>query len=826
MIHSASARAAPSTTGSMHYRLPPLLVALGLGLLAIHLWIARPTLASILPASVYEYEVQLGFEGFGGNVRLAMFLPADDERQSVLEEHLESGGLAFGERSTPAGRLGEWEGEPPQGSRTVRYSAQVTTRPVRYEIPPGLGFGASGSEALRRYLDETEAIPYRHRAFRELWSRIRPGQSADLSRTLRAIFDYTHDKLESAPFKGYTDALTALRLGQASCNGKSRVFVALARLNGIPARLVGGVILESGVKRTSHQWVEAYVGGHWVPFDPLNGHFAEIPARYLRLYQGDEFLFVHTRDINFDYAFRIRPVLAVSATTETGEGAASNGWLGAVMQFIEVNRQLSEMFLLFPLAALVVTFCRQVVGVRTFGIFLPMLVAAGCRYTGLLPGMLGFVAILGIGAAAHGYLRGMRVLVVPRIGAVITVLTVLILLAGALVAESMRSRVALLALFPVVILSFAAERLQQMTEHSRFGELIRTIAWTVLVTLFCYVVFSSVLLRAIFFRFPELLLVVLAAQLAVGRWTGIRASEYRRFLRLFRAAGPHGHGVLGINARNIDFIARLNTTHWMAVADDKLATKRHLDDAGVPTPRTLFAVESEHELDHRRPALEAADGFAVKPACGSQGNGIVLVTGVENALFRLASGEAWDYARLRDHVRDITRGLFSSSDDPDRALFEELIRPDAFSRSVTSIGVPDIRVLLVRGRPVAAMLRVPTRASGGKANLHQGAAGFCLDLAEGTLGEGIHGGQRVGAHPDTGDALAGRQVPHWPRVLELARAAQQAVPLGYTGVDVCLDERRGPVVIEVNSRPGIEIQNALGRGLVPQLERALAEALP
>lgn len=806
------------------YLLPTALLGASVALLIAHLWIARPELDEVLPAPIYEYEVELGFEGFGGDVRLTTYLPTGNERQTVQQEHFESAALTFTERATPSGRLGEWNGQPPNGLQSVRYTAQVATRGVRYEIPPGLGFGAPLSESARIYLEETEAIPFRHPEIQELWSEIRPSQSADLLETLRVIFQYTHRKLEPAPFKGYTDALTALRLGQASCNGKSRLFVALARLNRIPARLVGGVILETGVKRTSHQWVEAYVGGRWVPFDPLNGHFAELPANYLELYRGDEFLFSHTRDINFDYAFKIRRLLSVSGESSTADDAGRSGWLTDVTRFIGLNRQISEIFLLFPLAAFVVTFCRNVMGLRTFGIFLPMLVAAGCRYTGLLPGLLGFVAILTAGAFAHRYFRGMRVLVVPRIGAVITVLTVLILTGGALVAENISQRVALLALFPVVILSFAAERLQQMAEQSRLSELARTLFWTTVVMLLCYLVFSSVLLRGVFFHFPELLLAVLAAQLAVGRWTGIRVAEYKRFLRLFRAAGGTDAGVLGLNARNIDFIARLNVAHWMAVADDKLATKRHLDDAGVPTPRTLLSVESEYELDHRRQALEVPDGFALKPASGSQGKGIVLVASVQNDLFHLISGEVWTYERLRTQVHDITRGLYSSGDDPDRALFEELIRPDEFSRNLAPNGIPDIRVLLVRGQPVAAMLRVPTRQSGGKANLHQGAAGFAVDLTSGRLGHGIHEGRTIGVHPDTGQTLVDRLIPHWPRVLEVARGAQRAVPLGYTGIDICLDERRGPVVLEVNARPGIEIQNALQKGLVPELERALRGA--
>jgi transglutaminase-like putative cysteine protease len=325
-------------------RLPAALLVSAAVLLAAHLWATRPALDEVLPSAVYEYEVELTFEGFGEDVRLATYLPTSDERQTVIEERLEPGLLAFDERATLAGRLGEWNGKPPEGAHSVRYFGRLSLRAVRFELPSGLGFGAPLTDWARGHLEETEAIPFQHPEIRQLWSRIRPPQSADLEQTLRAILQYTHEQLEPAPFKGYTDALTALRLGQASCNGKSRLFVALARLNGIPARLVGGVILEEGVKRTSHQWVEAYVGGYWVPFDPLNGHFAELPANYLRLYSGDEFLFSHSRDISFDYVQIQRGCIGHPPALEPSTPGGC-----PLSRFIAQNQQISGYFAV-PLA--------------------------------------------------------------------------------------------------------------------------------------------------------------------------------------------------------------------------------------------------------------------------------------------------------------------------------------------------------------------------------------------------------------------------------------------------------------------------------------------
>jgi glutathione synthase/RimK-type ligase-like ATP-grasp enzyme len=81
-------------------------------------------------------------------------------------------------------------------------------------------------------------------------------------------------------------------------------------------------------------------------------------------------------------------------------------------------------------------------------------------------------------------------------------------------------------------------------------------------------------------------------------------------------------------------------------------------------------------------------------------------------------------------------------------------------------------------------------------------------------------------HPDSGSRLDNRFVPQWEQVLEVSRQAQRAIPLGYVGVDVCVDRRRGPLVLEVNARPGLEIQNVRGRGLRLEIAHTLQSKEP
>lgn len=279
-------------------------------------------------------------------------------------------------------------------------------------------------------------------------------------------------------------------------------------------------------------------------------------------------------------------------------------------------------------------------------------------------------------------------------------------------------------------------------------------------------------------------------------------------------------GVLGINRRNATFVLRQNPRRHYPRVDDKLETKRLAEAVGIPTPRTLGIITYQHELRDLPRLLAGLDQFVLKPAGGAQGNGIVVVVGVENGLYRKSSGALLRLPDVRQHVSNIIAGVFSLRGDVDRCIIESRVVLHPAFAEVSRYGIPDIRVVVYRGIPVMSMCRLPTVESDGRANLHQGAIGAGIDLATGRVFHAAHHNLSVTHHMDTGAPVVGFRIPHWDEVLDLAVRAAEISGLGYVGVDVVIDIEHGPLLLELNARPGLAIQLANSTGLIPRLRRA------
>ncbi len=282
-------------------------------------------------------------------------------------------------------------------------------------------------------------------------------------------------------------------------------------------------------------------------------------------------------------------------------------------------------------------------------------------------------------------------------------------------------------------------------------------------------------------------------------------------------------GVLGINGRNAQYTLLWNPRHRYPLVDDKLLTKTLAREHGVAIPELYAEVEIPRQIRDLGAKLAGRDQFVIKPARGSQGYGILVVTGRTPGGYRTVDGALYTEEELGFHVSNILAGVYSLGGQPDRALAEYCVHFDPVFDGVTYRGVPDLRIIVFLGVPVMAMVRLPTRRSGGRANLHRGAIGAGIDMARGTTLTAVMGTSVTETHPDTGAPVSGVAIPNWPRLLEIAARSYELTGLGYQGIDIVLDRDRGPLVLELNARPGLAIQIANRSGLGARLEAVLRD---
>jgi alpha-L-glutamate ligase-like protein len=276
-------------------------------------------------------------------------------------------------------------------------------------------------------------------------------------------------------------------------------------------------------------------------------------------------------------------------------------------------------------------------------------------------------------------------------------------------------------------------------------------------------------------------------------------------------------GMLGMNCRNVDFINRYNDRKLFPLVDNKLKTKLLAQEYDVPTPALKFVVREQHEISHIERELADLESFALKPAKGSGGKGILVIIGRKGDQFIRSSGALMDILDIRRHMSNILAGLYSLGGTSDVAIVEDLIKFDDCFDGYSYEGVPDIRIIVFRGYPVMAMLRLATAASDGKANLHQGAVGVGLTLDTGRCLNAAQFGRPIKLHPDTGRPLSDIKIAGWRDILMLSSQCYDMTGLGYIGTDIVLDKVAGPQLLELNARPGLAIQITNGRGLLPRL---------
>ncbi len=479
-----------------------------------------------------QYYVTLQMEGDLRNEQATIraYLPSDRPVQSIRSEKLVSSGFSYTLEDVGDNRLSVWTADGIEGHEIAVYDAIVDVHRTRFALPEGAPIPAVHPAEVLPFLEPSSGIQSDAPEIRELVASLLPDDERRIAPTLRTLFDFAHQEIAASDYENTLDALTTLKWRQSFCGGKSRLLAAMLRAAGVPARLVGGLILTTGSKRTTHAWVEAWVNGHWVPFDALNGHFAEHPANYLVLHTGDVAQFTRTKNINFQYAFNVKKWRAAPEGQLSAKGALFSAYtLWESFRKAHISLNLLRIVLLLPVGVLVVVFFRNVVGLTTFGTFHPALMAVAFRDTGVLWGVCLYVGVLSVGLGVRALLDRMQLLHTPRL-ALILLFVVAVMLG--VTYGSVRAGVlgpAHISMFPIAILAITVESFATKVEQLGTREAIVILLQSVVVIVCAYAVMSSFLLQAVVFGFPETLLAVGAAYLALGRYVGLRLAEYGRF---------------------------------------------------------------------------------------------------------------------------------------------------------------------------------------------------------------------------------------------------------------------------------------------------------
>ncbi len=499
-----------------------LLIFLPLLVIAIKQLQNSRSIDELLPREVYSLTYEFDLFRLPEEAVIRAYLPQSNQRQLVRPVTNGGDSLVFDSQQRAGGVLGSWRSS---GQRDAHFSLtyEVEVKAVLMQLPTTAPLPRRRSVALANYLQATDYIQSDHPTLDSVAGALK---RLDLTNTLKANFAAVQ-QLESSGTNALTDALTAWQRQRASCNGQSRLFVALCRAQGIPARVVGGLVLENAEKRTSHLWAEVYYNNHWIPFDPLNGHFAYLPAHYLELYQGDEFLMTHTSDIGFDYQFSIQKKYQSFSRRD-----ASTPTLWSILGGKDISFSLLRVFILLPVAALIVALMKNVVGLKTFGVFLPALIGLSVIDTHLGWTILAFVLVLGVVSGLHYLLEKMHLLHTPKLVIMLISVVVSLLALAAIGHRQGWADWSSLFFLPLVILAITAERYAKTLVEEGFLESLKMLGTTLLIAALCYPIFTADLLMGILLTYPELYLSFVGVLILLGRWIGLRVFEYQRFASL------------------------------------------------------------------------------------------------------------------------------------------------------------------------------------------------------------------------------------------------------------------------------------------------------
>ncbi|NAS31128.1 hypothetical protein GTQ40_09115 [Flavobacteriaceae bacterium R38] len=511
-----------------------ILLLLAIALFGSKIIPASKSLDDFFAEEVYEVSYRYFFKTNEKSVQVKSYLPKNNSRQRIsletikTREHVKMEKLAEGNNLKAI-----WKSDTLNEYENVDYSFIFEGKEKKFVIPDVFKKYYI-EDAL--YLKASENIQSDHSVIDSIANTIKR-QSNNDRMLLKNTFDYVYN-IPSAPIITLTDAITVTEQNRASCNGKSRLFVAIMRNLGYPARIKGGIILENTNKRTSHVWAEVNINDQWIPFDTLNNHFGFIPANYLELYEGDKFLITHTQGINFDYTYCIQEKnhipFFVSTNSEFKKLATFSLW--SLIEGGTISKKTLILLILLPIGGLIVAFLRNIVGIKTFGVFLPVLITYALFETGFVTGILIFLSLIILVGIISKPFDKLGLLYTPKLVISLSLMVIIMTIGSSIGAVNSIVWLTSLTIFPTIILTISAERFSTSIVEDGFYDATSRLMQTLIAVTVCYFALSNNWLANFVIIFPEVLLIVICLCMLLGKYMGLRWVEVYRFKSLLNNA--------------------------------------------------------------------------------------------------------------------------------------------------------------------------------------------------------------------------------------------------------------------------------------------------
>jgi len=511
-----------------------LLVFAGLSIFAYKVFVLEYPLRSAGVAGTWRAEIVVHVTG-DGNKRVVVdaLLPRASGYQRLLSEVVRSGPLRFSISEDGQSRQGRWSGAL-ERSTSVSYQVSFDALEYRWELPASEERTADGyPKTVRAFLESSPGVQLDDPAVAQLAAELEL-DSPDRVVLVREIFAFVNREIGSMQTVGPMDAVSVIREGRGNAMGRARLFCALARHSGLPCVVVPGLFLEDGTYDSLHYWNEVYIGAGWVPVDTVQGLIERIPANRMALSTSAFVAPVQAENTaSLSYRFEVESELAAFVDVMRRRLSESTNLVDRVsLLFLPLHvQQMLRLLLLVPLGALAISILRSIVGLRTFGTFMPMLIALSLTATGVVWGTAFLIVVVLLALLSRLWIKRFYLLLVARVAFILTM--VIILMVGMLmVGDYMQIPTSGVGAFPFVIMTMIVERISVSLEEEGWRNTLSRIGTTLLSVYLTYMVVQARSLQTFLLVYPEFLIVILGLLIAVGKYTGYRLTELIRFREL------------------------------------------------------------------------------------------------------------------------------------------------------------------------------------------------------------------------------------------------------------------------------------------------------